>query len=147
MTDLPVQFTERMKERLGEDFSAFSASYARPPLRGLRVNPLKISAEDFLLRAPFPLGERVPWEKNAYYQDADRPGGDVYHFAGLYYLQEPSAMCAAPLLKAGRGEKVLDRLRPREDPRAEYGAARHHELHGDFAPAPPPCRETARIFR
>ena len=108
MTDLPVQFTERMKERLGEDFSAFSASYARPPLRGLRVNPLKISAEDFLLRAPFPLGERVPWEKNAYYQDADRPGGDVYHFAGLYYLQEPSAMCAAPLLGVKAGERVLD---------------------------------------
>lgn len=106
--DLPRIFLNRMQERLGEDFPAFLASYEEPPRRGLRVNTLKISAEDFFRRAPFPLGKRIPWAENAFYQDAEKPGGDVYHFAGLYYLQEPSAMCAAPMLKVRPGERVLD---------------------------------------
>ncbi len=108
MGNLPEKFIARMQKRLGSDFPAFLASYERPPYKGLRVNALKISPEDFAARAPFPLGERVPWEPTAFYTEEEKPGADVYHFAGLYYLQEPSAMVAAPLLGAGKGERVLD---------------------------------------
>ena len=36
------------------------------------------------------------------------PGKHPYHRAGLYYLQEPSAMAAGELLSPQPGEKVLD---------------------------------------
>lgn len=100
---LPVGFTERMRNLLGEEeFSAFLASYDRPRNVGLRLNPSK-SAE-----VPF-CGERIPWEPNGYYYDpAQRPGLHPYHDAGVYYLQEPSAMAPAILLDAQPDERVLD---------------------------------------
>lgn len=107
---LPDGFLQRMKSRLGEEFPAFFNSYGQPALRGLRVNALKIGAEEFLRRAPFPLGDRIEWEPNGFYLTQEKAGGDPYHFAGLYYLQEPSAMCAVPLLAEGlpAGARVLD---------------------------------------
>lgn len=39
---------------------------------------------------------------------ARRPGKHPYHEAGLYYLQEPSAMAAVALLDPEPGERVLD---------------------------------------
>ena len=59
--NLPAEFLKRMEERLG-DFPAFLRSYETPPQRGLRVNTLKIGAEELKAVAPFPLGEGVPWE-------------------------------------------------------------------------------------
>lgn len=108
MIRLPEQFKERMQKRLGGAYPAFLSSYAAPPQKGLRVNPLKISAEEFFRLRPFPLGERVPWEQDGFYVAEQKYGAHPYHFAGLYYLQEPSAMCAAPLLNANPGEKILD---------------------------------------
>ncbi|MGN1097495.1 MAG: hypothetical protein ACI4SS_01210, partial [Clostridia bacterium] len=40
---LPNDFIKRMKTDLGADFPAFIAEYENPPLRGFRVNTLKIS--------------------------------------------------------------------------------------------------------
>lgn len=104
---LPEEFIIRMKQRLGDQFPAFLRSYERPPLRGIRVNPLKITREKFAEISPFRLSP-VPWEENGFYIEEEKAGGDVFHFAGLYYCQEPSAMCAAPLLGARPGERVLD---------------------------------------
>ena len=104
---LPQEFIHRMKERLGEDFPAFLASYENPPYKALRVNTLKIPTEEFLTVSPFAL-EQVPWQKSGFFVREEKPGADVYHFAGLFYMQEPSAMCAAPLLEVKRGERVLD---------------------------------------
>ncbi len=97
-----------MKERLGSDFPAFLASYEVPPQRGLRVNTLKISAEEFCRRAPFPLGGRVPWAEDGFYPEEEKPGADPYHFAGLYYLQEPSAMAVGELSADCSKMRVLD---------------------------------------
>lgn len=105
--NLPEDFLERMKQRLGERFPAFLRSYGQPPARGLRVNTLKITRAEFEKISPFALLP-VPWEKNGYYVEEEKAGGHIYHFAGLYYCQEPSAMCAAPLLEVKRGERVLD---------------------------------------
>lgn len=106
--ELPQAFIERMKERLGERFPAFLRVYDLPARKGLRVNELKISPEEFLARAPFPIGERVEWERSGFLFEGEKAGADPYHFAGLFYLQEPSAMAvgaaAAPLKK----ERVLD---------------------------------------
>lgn len=105
--ELPAEFTARMRAMLGKDYAAFEASYLSPPERALRVNTLKISADEFKKISPFPL-ERVPWAENGFYTACDGLGKTVYHAAGLYYVQEPSAMCAAPELRVQAGERVLD---------------------------------------
>ena len=102
----PKAFEERMKAMLGEEYPAFAASYDRPRNVGLRLNPLKTAAPPALER----FGLRpVPWEAYGFYYDiATRPGLSPYHEAGLYYLQEASAMAPAGLLQVRPGMRVLD---------------------------------------
>lgn len=104
--NLPSDFIARMRVQLGGDFDNFINSYARPAERAIRVNTLKISVENFKQISPFPL-ESVPWEPRGFYTSAGA-GKTVYHAAGLYYVQEPSAMCAAPRLEVKPGERILD---------------------------------------
>ncbi|MDE6411496.1 MAG: RsmF rRNA methyltransferase first C-terminal domain-containing protein [Clostridia bacterium] len=106
--NLPEKFLERMKERLGKEYPAFLASYEKPPYKALRVNTLKISLEDFLDLAPFYLGEQTDWEENGFYIEEEKAGSYKEHFAGLYYLQEPSAMCVGEYTNACKKERVLD---------------------------------------
>ncbi|MDE6059448.1 MAG: RsmF rRNA methyltransferase first C-terminal domain-containing protein [Clostridia bacterium] len=105
--NLPAEFLARMRERLGETFPAFLSSYEVPPWRALRVNTLKVSREEFLRVSPFAL-EPVPWAQNGFYLEAEKAGSDPYHFAGLYYVQEPSAMCVGELTAPCKKERVLD---------------------------------------
>lgn len=105
--NLPEKFLTRMKDKLGEAFPDFFNCYSFPLNRAIRVNPLKIPREEFLRRFPQAL-ERVPWEENGFYVTEEKLGAHPYHFAGLFYSQEPSAMCAAPLLDVKAGERVLD---------------------------------------
>ncbi len=101
---LPVQFTEKMRLLLGAEYAEFLASYDRPRNAGLRLNPLKTEK----ISLPFCQGP-ISWEKNGYYlQEGTRPGLHAYHDAGVYYLQEPSAMAPAVLLNPQPGERVLD---------------------------------------
>lgn len=52
---------------------------------------------------------KVPWAENGYYYEAsDQPGKHPYHAAGVYYIQEPSAMAPVELLDVRPGERVLD---------------------------------------
>jgi len=105
---LPEKFIERMKTQLPKDeWEAFFASYETPPKKGLRVNPLKLTAEEFEKISPYPL-EKIAWEENGFTVNAEKIGAHPYHFAGVYYSQEPSAMYVAPLLEAQAGERVLD---------------------------------------
>ena len=100
---LPDAFLARMRRLLGREFDAFLASYELPRNLGIRLNPLKQAR-----KLPCCL-ERVPWEPNGYYCAAGaRPGLSAYHDAGVYYLQEPSAMAPAALLDAQPGEILLD---------------------------------------
>ena len=100
------RYLGRMRARL-EDYAAYAHCLCEPPVRAIRVNTLKISAERFAELAPFSL-EAVPWERNGFYIAEERPGKSFYHDAGLYYVQEPSAMAVAPLLAVQPGERVLD---------------------------------------
>ena len=103
---LPEGFILRMQSLLGEEYAAFSASFDRPLCTGLRLNPLKTGFTGDLSR--FSLSP-VPWCPTGYvYDAASRPGLSSYHAAGLYYLQEPSAMAPAELLDPQPGERVLD---------------------------------------
>ena len=101
---LPVEFLERMKSQLGEEYPAFLESLERPRAVALRFNPLK--GEKPVL--PF-VGDPVPWEEMGYYYDPEaRPGLHPYHEAGVYYLQEASAMAPVALLDPQPGERICD---------------------------------------
>lgn len=107
--NLPIAFEEKMKALLGDEYDAYLRCYDEPRHYGLRVNTKKISVEDFLKIAPWPL-EPVPWIPNGFYYDGSvyQPAKHPYYFAGLYYLQEPSAMTPASRLPVEPGDKVLD---------------------------------------
>lgn len=107
MLDLPEEFKERMKFQLGGDYGEFINSYGLPPRRAIRVNTLKISAEDFIKISPFALTP-VPWERSGFYVEEEGLGKTVLHAAGAYYVQEPSAMSAVPQLEVKPRERVLD---------------------------------------
>ena len=105
---LPPAFLARMKRQLGDQYEAFLASYAGGRTYGLRFNPLKADRQDFLKKVPFALRD-VPWADEGFYYEADvQPGRHALHDAGLYYIQEPSAMAAVPALDPEPGERVLD---------------------------------------
>lgn len=106
--ELPQKYLEAMKELLGDEFPAYLDSFNEKRLYGLRVNNLKISTEDFLKISPFKLTP-IPWIPNGfYYDEEDKPAKHPYYYAGLYYLQEPSAMTPAQILPVEPGDKVLD---------------------------------------
>ena len=108
MKQLPEKFLSRMETMLGDEFPAFLQSYDFPRKFGLRVNTNKISVEKFLEISPFHL-EPIPWIDNGFFYDEnDRPSRHPYYFAGLYYLQEPSAMTPANRFSVNPGEYVLD---------------------------------------
>lgn len=105
---LPEKYLESMKELLKDEFDSYLESFDEPRLYGLRVNTAKISVEDFLKISPFELTQ-IPWISNGfYYKEEDKPAKHPFYFAGLYYLQEPSAMTPAFVLPVNEGEKVLD---------------------------------------
>ena len=97
MINLPAAFTERMKQMLGREYDAFIASYDKERSQGLRVNGLKTNPAEFAKTAPFSLNP-VAWAAEGFaYGAEERPGRHPYHDAGVYYIQEPSAMIAASL--------------------------------------------------
>lgn len=106
---LPRSFEEKMRELLGEDeYGAFIRTYEEPAWAGVRVNTLKISKEAFAALSPFEL-DPIPWCGTGYYvPDGSRPGKHPYYHAGLYYIQEPSAMAPVECLEVLPGDKVLD---------------------------------------
>ena len=101
---LPEAFLDRMKKQLGEEYPDYIRSLERPRAVALRFNPLKGSVPTL----PF-TRQGVPWEPMGYYYDPEsRPGLHPYHEAGVYYLQEASAMSAVALLDPQPGERVCD---------------------------------------
>lgn len=106
---LPELFKERMEKSLGEkEYNEFLGSFDDDNrYHALRINTLK--ADKKVLEKFQTADVQVPWEENGYYyQDSDTPGKHPYHEAGLYYIQEPSAMAPVHFLNPRPGEKILD---------------------------------------
>ncbi|MBP5281171.1 MAG: hypothetical protein J6Z22_01585, partial [Lachnospiraceae bacterium] len=109
---LPEAFLKRMQEQLGEEYPEFLACYDKPRQQALRLNRLKKTESgesmEEALTALFHM-EKVPWTVDGFYYPADvTPGRHPYHEAGLYYIQEPSAMAPVGHLEIKPGERVLD---------------------------------------
>jgi NOL1/NOP2/sun family putative RNA methylase len=112
--ELPKAFLNKMAVLLGDEFDEFLLSLSQPPSIGIRVNTLKISQHAFANITPFKISP-IPWCSSGFTIDSSNleagfihPGKHHYHSAGLYYLQEPSAMAAGEILSPLPGEKVLD---------------------------------------
>ena len=125
MVNLPEEFEIKMKKLLGAGYEEFLASYDRPRNFGLRVNVDKISPEEFEKIAPFHL-TKIPWTENGYYyEEQDMPARHPFYYAGMYYLQEPSAMTPASRLVSQPGDKVLDLCAAPGGKATELGARLH----------------------
>ena len=97
---LPEGFVKNMKGLLGDDeYHLLEESLSSDPVQGLRINPLKGSAEDRdRLIQQFNL-KSISYEDTGYYFDPETvPGRRPYHDAGVYYIQDPSAMIPGALL-------------------------------------------------
>ena len=125
MVSLPREFEIKMKKLLGAEYEEFLDSYDRPRNFGLRVNVDKISTEEFEKKAPFHL-TKIPWTENGYYyEEQDMPARHPFYYAGLYYLQEPSAMTPASRLVSQPGDRVLDLCAAPGGKATELGARLH----------------------
>ncbi len=106
--ELPAAFLAQMQELLGEEYTDYMNSFQEKRIYGLRLNRMKISQDAFAAISPFDV-EQIPWIDNGYFYQGDvKPGKHPYYFAGMYYLQEPSAMTPANRLPVEPGDKVLD---------------------------------------
>lgn len=106
--NLPESFVSKIQGILGNEYDDYIKSYEDKRMYGLRVNTSKISIEEFEKICPFQI-KKIPWIPNGYYYDGkEQPAKHPYYYAGLYYLQEPSAMTPASRLEINPGDRVLD---------------------------------------
>ena len=106
--ELPSNYLEEMKELLGDQYEAYLASFEQKTRQGLRVNTAKIAPETFRQKADISL-ECVPWCENGFaFDEKQTVTKHPYYYAGLYYVQEPSAMIPASHLPVEPGDFVLD---------------------------------------
>lgn len=105
---LPEKFAERMERLLNDEYPAFFNSYDENTYAGLRMNTLKITPEEYLKLTEQAL-ESVSWCPTGFYYNGSREysKNPLYH-AGLYYIQEPSAMFPAQALPVEAGDYILD---------------------------------------
>ncbi|MEI3169234.1 MAG: hypothetical protein V8S58_15850 [Lachnospiraceae bacterium] len=142
---LPEAFVARMKAMLGDACDIFLASYEKERALGLRVNTMKVPAAEFAgqNQALFSL-RPVSWCRDGFYYDREsRPGRHPYHEAGVYYIQEPSAMAVVALLAPKPGERVLDLCAA---PGARQHTSRHAWKDADFWSAMKSIRRGQKSF-
>lgn len=111
MVTLPGKYCENIKRLLGEEgFQHYMESFEEKPLQALRVNTAKASLEEWEKICPFDT-EEIPWCRNGFIINGSTKAEiskHPYYFAGLYYIQEPSAMVPASVLQIENGDRVLD---------------------------------------
>lgn len=108
MKDLPVEFTARMKNLLGEEeFALYLDSFQDSAVRGFRVNTEKISVEAFKKIDPFS-SQKIPYVETGFYLEYDKIGNHPYHHAGMIYVQDPGAMATAECLEIQPDWWILD---------------------------------------
>ena len=107
--EFPEKFEIRMKNILGDEFDDFRRCILEGDnVRSLRVNTKKISVDDFLAVSPYSM-EKIPYNDDGFYlKDEVRMGGEVCHQAGMFYMQEPSAMIPVNSVDIKPDWKVMD---------------------------------------
>ena len=100
------QFNARMKSLLKDEYDDFKNALLEKPVKGLYLNRNKKNVERVLDQNYV---EHHPIVENGYLYDENyHPGRSAYFLAGLYYIQEPSAMLVADALPIEPDDFVLD---------------------------------------
>ena len=109
MINLPESFLNKIQNMLGKEYDSFLESYSKSPLQGLRLNRTKVSPKEWEGLSVVKM-KPVPWIDNGYYFDGNifAATRHPYYYAGLYYIQEPSAQTPANILAVNPGDRVLD---------------------------------------
>ena len=97
MTQLPVAFTEKTRQLMGEvRYERYLQSFEEEPPVSIRVNTLKMAEGSWKIEDATP----VPWCRNAFYLQK-RPNFtmDPLLHAGCYYVQEAASMFLDEALK------------------------------------------------
>src|SRR3954471_6637000 len=94
---------------LGEELPAFVASLDDPPVRGLRINPAKVGAEELAALLGVELTP-VPWCDHGFVLPTGAPALGLHPAidCGLFYLQDPASMLAPALMAPEAGSRVAD---------------------------------------
>jgi len=109
---------------LGEEAPRFFEALTHRDI-GLRLNAARGPIQDLVQRLPWAT-QPIPWCPEGVWLQEDAPvGSHIYHTAGAFYIQDPSAMAAGVLLDPQPGEWVLD-LAAAPGGKASHIAARMH---------------------
>lgn len=106
---LPKKYQQAMQDLLGEEYSAYIESMQQRSQTAIRINTAKISLEQWAEICPFET-KPVPWTEKGFLTTDEQcnPAKHPYYYAGLYYIQEPSAMIPASILPVHEGDRILD---------------------------------------
>ena len=108
LNELPESYIESMKSQLGSEFDSYIDSLKDSPVYGVRINTLKTTAEEVFSVINVE-HEPIPWVENGFYvKDTSVFTKHPFYYAGLYYIQEPSAMTPVTWLEAEPDDIVLD---------------------------------------
>lgn len=116
---LKNEYINRIKDELADEFSSYEKTLEEDSIKALRVNTLKGRVDKFINNNEWNIKneDKVPWCSEGFYieglemNDSDKllpPGKHPYHSAGVYYIQEPSAMAPVEELDVQEGLKILD---------------------------------------
>ena len=107
MIKLPVEYENRMKKLLGDEYEEYVKAFSQTPVRAFRVNTEKISKDDFENINCFS-HTKISYVENGYYFDYDKIGNHPFHHAGMIYVQEPGAMAPAECIEINPDWTILD---------------------------------------
>ena len=110
---LPKDYQNQMKELLGENYQKYINAINGNFVRGLRVNKVKVSVDEFLKTSNInkKLTKLGFTDDGFILDDEDKIGNTAEHLSGQIYIQEPSSMvpvCASGIEKEDGPLLVLD---------------------------------------
>ncbi|HEX4213209.1 MAG TPA: RsmB/NOP family class I SAM-dependent RNA methyltransferase [Candidatus Dormibacteraeota bacterium] len=105
---LPDGFLSRMRELLAGEVEDLVASLDLPRSRGLRINPAKTTAAELAALLPVELAPSPASPVGLVVSGGSGLGAHPAHRAGLFYLQDPSAMVPVEVMAPAAGWRVAD---------------------------------------
>ncbi len=106
--ELPEAFADAMRDQLGADFERYIRALSDRPALGIRINTLK-TCPDAVFNKIEQAHEPIPWVENGFYvEDVSHFTRHPFYYAGLYYIQEPTAMTPVTWLDVQPDDMVLD---------------------------------------
>ncbi len=105
---LKDEFIDKYNSLLNEEFIDFINGFSLPRSHGLRLNTLKCDSIENNEYLKSILKKHPLVEYGYYYEEDAHPGRHPYHHAGVYYIQDPSAMMVVENASITQGDIVFD---------------------------------------